>query len=183
MSGVAGVVDRSSRSFVSLAVLIVAAAVATTLLDTRLAAALGLGVVGIGVSGLFAVQGAPDLVLTQLLVETVVVVGFVVGLGHLTRRFPRSGVQWRAVRLTVATLVAVGVVVGLVAASSGPTGQPPLQALADESVEIGGGNNIVNVILTDMRALDTLGEIVVLAIVASGILALATSARTPRETT
>ena len=41
----------------------------------------------------------------------------------------------------------------------------------------GGGNNIVNVILTDMRALDTLGEVVVLAVVALGIAALATSSQ------
>ncbi|MEM9564009.1 MAG: hydrogen gas-evolving membrane-bound hydrogenase subunit E [Actinomycetota bacterium] len=167
----------------ALALLIVVAAVATTLLDTRLAAALALGVVGIGVSGLFAVQGAPDLVLTQLLVETVIVVGFVVGLGHLTRRFPRSQATWRATRVTVSILVAAGVVIGLAATASGPTGQAPIEALTTESVDVGGGNNIVNVILTDMRALDTLGEIVVLAIVATGILALAGSARTTRETT
>ncbi len=165
----------------ALAVLIVGAAAATTMVDTRLAAALGLGAVGIGVSGLFAVQGAPDLVLTQLLVETVVVVGFVVGLGHLTRRFPSSGTQWRVIRLSVATLAALGTVVGLVAATSAPAGEPPLQALIDESVDVGGGNNVVNVILTDMRALDTLGEVVVLAIVAVGILALAAASSNRRQ--
>ena len=157
----------------ALALLIVAAAAVAVVLETRLAAALGLGAVGIGVSGLFVVQGAPDLVLTQLLVETVVVVGFVVGLGHLTRRFPSSAPSWRLVRIGVATLAAVGVTAGLVAAASNPTGAPPLPELIDESADVGGGNNIVNVILTDVRALDTLGEIVVLAIVASGIVALA----------
>ena len=42
-----------------------------------------------------------------------------------------------------------------------------------QAAEDGGGNNIVNVILTDVRGLDTLGEVVVLATVALGILALA----------
>jgi len=164
----------------ALAILIVVAAAATIRLDTRLAAALGLGAVGIGVSGLFVVQGAPDLVLTQLLVETVVVVGFVIGLGHLTRRFPRSPNQWRLIRLTMSAVVATGVGVALAATASDPTGQPPLQAITEQSVEVGGGNNLVNVILTDLRALDTLGEVVVLAIVAIGIVALASSAR-PEE--
>ncbi len=164
----------------ALAILIVGAAAATIRLNTRLAAALGLGAVGIGVSGLFVVQGAPDLVLTQLLVETVVVVGFVIGLGHLTRRFPRSPNQWRLIRLTMSAAAAAGVGVALAATASSPAGEPPLQAIAEQSVEVGGGNNLVNVILTDLRALDTLGEVVVLAIVAIGIVALASSAR-PRE--
>ncbi len=162
-----------------LALMVVAAAAITIVLRTRLAAALGLGAVGIGVSGLFVVQGAPDLVLTQLLVETVIVVGFVVGLGHLTRRFPRVGIQWRLVRVVVAGLMACGVVAGLASAASSPSGEAPIEALATESAETGGGNNIVNVILTDMRGLDTLGEVVVLAVAAIGILALTRSFRSP----
>ena len=79
------------------------------------AAALGLGAVGFGVAGLFVAHGAPDLVLTQLLVETVVVVGFVVGLGRLADEFPRSPDLWRIVRLAVAVASAVGVAVALAA--------------------------------------------------------------------
>ncbi len=160
-----------------LAALVVAAATVAARLKTRLGAALGLGAVGIGVSGLFAVHGAPDLALTQLLVETVVVVGFVIGLGHLTRRFPPVGQQWRAVRLTVAAAAAIGVAMALAGSASAPTGRPPITELADAAVAEGGGNNIVNVILTDIRALDTLGEIVVLVVVAVGVAALAADGR------
>ncbi len=163
-----------------LAGLMLAAAAVAAVLTTRLGAALGLGAVGIGVAGLFVIQGAPDLALTQLLVETVVVVGFVIGLGHLTRRFPAVGQQWQAVRLVVAAAAAIGVAVALAGSGSSPVGQPPLEALTTQAVEDGGGNNIVNVILTDTRGLDTLGEIVVLVVVAIGVLALAASAR-PRE--
>jgi multicomponent Na+:H+ antiporter subunit A len=163
-----------------LAVLVVASALVAATLNTRLAAALGLGAVGIAVSGLFVVHGAPDLALTQLLVETVVVVGFVVGLGHLTRRYPRYGQQWQTVRLAVATAAAVGVAVALTAAASAPTGRPAIGALTEQAVDVGGGNNVVNVILTDIRALDTLGEIVVLAVVAVGIVALSTTRRPDR---
>ena len=163
-----------------LAVLVVAGAgAAAIVVESRLGAALGLGVVGIGVAGLFVVQGAPDLALTQLLVETVVVVGFVIGLGRLARRFPETGQVWRSVRVGVSVLLGTVVALGLAAAASNPTGAPPLDELAEQATDEGGGNNVVNVILTDIRALDTLGEVVVLAVVAIGILALAFPVRPP----
>jgi multicomponent Na+:H+ antiporter subunit A len=77
----------------------------------------------------------------------------------------------------MAGATAVGVGVALASTASAPTGEAPLEAITEESVEVGGGNNLVNVILTDLRALDTFGEIVVLAVVAVGILALTASAR------
>jgi multicomponent Na+:H+ antiporter subunit A len=156
-----------------LAVLVVVAAVVAAVLRTRLGAALGLGAVGIGVAGLFIVHGAPDLALTQLLVETVIVVGFVVGLGHLARQFPPVGQQWRAVRIVVSVATAVGVGVALAGAAARPVGEAPVAALTESARNKGGGSNVVNVILTDTRALDTLGEIVVLAVAAVGVLALA----------
>ena len=61
----------------------------------------------------------------------------------------------------------------LVASRSQPTGVPPLETLVIEAVESGGGNNVVNVILTDIRGSTRSGEIVVLAVVAIGMLALA----------
>ncbi len=162
---------------VVLAVLVVTAALTVAVVGSRLGAALGLGAVGLGVAGLFVTHGAPDLALTQLLVETVIVVGFVVGFGHLTRRFPPVGQVWRAVRLAVAGLVGFGVTVGLLSAASDPAGVAPVDEIARQAVEEGGGNNLVNVILTDLRALDTLGEILVLLVVGIGVLALAQPAR------
>jgi multicomponent Na+:H+ antiporter subunit A len=166
-----------------LAVFVVALAVGAAGVGARLGAALGLGAVGLAVAGLFVAHGAPDLALTQLLVETVIVVGFVVGLGHLARRFPPTGQLWRSVRLAVAGLAGTGVMAALVASASAPSGTPPTTELARAAVDEGGGNNIVNVILTDMRALDTLGEVVVLVVVAVGILALAHVGRSPAPPT
>jgi multicomponent Na+:H+ antiporter subunit A len=163
--------DSSTQAV--LAVLVVAAAVNAAVIGSRLGAALGLGAVGLGVAGLFVSHGAPDLALTQLLVETVIVVGFVVGLGHLTSRFPPVGRVWRGVRIVVASLVGAAVTLGLLAAASNQAAAPPTEALVAGAVAEGGGNNVVNVILTDIRALDTLGEVVVLAVVAIGLLALA----------
>ncbi len=165
---------------VALGGLVLLAAIGMLLVPNRLGAAIALGAVGFGVAGLFVVQGAPDLALTQLLVETVVVVGFVVALGPLGSDFPRFGAVWRNVRLVLAGLVGVGVAVALAASAQAPTGNPPLARLSDESVETGGGNNIVNVILTDVRALDTWGEVVVLAVVAVGVVSLARAGRAQR---
>ena len=76
-------------------------------------------------------------------------------------------------RITIAGLGGVAVVIGLGAASGNPVGAPPVAELAAASVGEGGGSNIVNVILTDIRGLDTLGEVLVLATVAMGVQALA----------
>ncbi len=156
-----------------LAVAIVVSAAAGVVVRSRLGAALTLGAVGIGVSALFVNHGAPDLALTQLLVETIIVVGFVLGLGHLSRQFPEKSGSWRAARLFMSLAGGLVVMTGLAAASAAPTGVAPIAELADTAVSEGGGGNVVNVILTDTRALDTLGEVVVLATVAIGILALA----------
>jgi multicomponent Na+:H+ antiporter subunit A len=166
----------------ALGVLIVIGAIGTVRIPGRLGAALGLGSVGFGMAGLFVIQGAPDLALTQLLVETVVVVGFVIGLGHLSREFPPVGQSWRTVRIIVAVGVGLAVSIGLAASASSPSGVPPLAELTDRAADIGGGNNVVNVILTDVRALDTFGEVIVLVSVAMGIITLARVRDRERDT-
>ena len=165
----------------ALALLIIASAISGAFVASRFAAALTLGAVGIGMSGIFVVHGAPDLALTQLLVETIVVVGFVLGLGHLSKGFPSVQSGWRTIRLGISVAGGLAVMAALAAASANPSGQAPLEALRDGAVDEGGGKNIVNVVLTDLRALDTLGEVVVLAVVALGVLALANAPTPSRE--
>lgn len=162
--------DRPAQAI--LAVIAVASGLIVSAVGSRLGAALGLGFVGLAVTGLFVVHGAPDLAITQVLVETVVVVGFVFGLGHLARRFPPVGSVWRSARLAVAALSGLAVMVALAASASAPSGEPPTAELVAQAVDEGGGNNVVNVILTDIRALDTLGEVVVLLVVSIGVLSL-----------
>ncbi len=169
-----------SPAQLAVAVAVVAASFVTIFLGSRLGAALALGAVGLAVTGIFVAQGAPDLALTQLLVEMVVVVGFVVGLGHLNRSFPPAGRVWRGVRMVAGLLVGGAVAAGLTSAAYAPTGEPPIGELVAQGADEGGGNNIVNVILTDIRALDTLGEIMVLAVVAIGMIALARAGRAER---
>ncbi|MEO1061374.1 MAG: hydrogen gas-evolving membrane-bound hydrogenase subunit E [Actinomycetota bacterium] len=161
----------------ALVVAVVASSLAMLTVRTRLGAAIGLGAVGIAIAGIFVVHGAPDLALTQLLVETVVVVGFVIGLGQLARNFPTTGEMWRGVRIGVAAATALAVAAALASSASDPVAEPPIDELTERAVDDGGGNNVVNVILTDIRALDTFGEIMVLVVVSIGIIALARANR------
>jgi multicomponent Na+:H+ antiporter subunit A len=71
--------------------------------------------------------------------------------------------------------------IGLAAAASRPSGTAPVADFVEQAAETGGGNNVVNVILTDMRALDTFGEVVVLVAVAVGIIALSRAGRPGEE--
>ena len=151
--------------------MVLAGAVGVAMIRSRIAASLALGVVGFGISALFLLHGAPDLALTQLLVETVIVVGFVIGLGRLTAEFPPVGMVWRGIRIAVGALAGIAVTVALLASAS-PQRTQDSQPLIEAAVDEGGGNNAVNVILTDIRALDTLGEVMVLVVAAIGVLAL-----------
>lgn len=155
------------------AMLMIIAAVLTARSRRRLKAVVLAGVVGYGMAMLFMLHGAPDLALTQVLVETVTLVVFVLVLRRLPPYFsdrPLTG--WRWWRL------AIGVVVGLTmagfafAAGGARTATPVGESFAEPAVSYGGGKNIVNVTLVDIRAWDTMGEISVLVVAATGVASL-----------
>jgi multicomponent Na+:H+ antiporter subunit A len=158
--------------------LVVGAAVAAATIRRRLSAALFLGVVGYGMAGLFVVQGAPDLALTQVAIETLSTVLFVLVLRHLPARFePRSSRRRRALRLAISTAVAASVFAFAIVAGSSRTAEPVSGEMVDRALPDGNGRNVVNVILVDFRGFDTLGEITVLASAAIGMVALARAGR------
>lgn len=136
-----------------------------------------LGTIGFGIALLFAYYGAPDLAITQLMVEALTVVLFmfvIYGLPSI-RRF--SG---RLTRVRDAVLAAVfGLVVALLAWLAVDLQFAPAisDTLAAMSYPEAKGKNVVNVILVDFRALDTFGEIAVVAAAALGIAALMSSRR------
>ncbi len=151
--------------------LIASGAIMTALSKTRLAAICALGVVGVGVALLFVMFGAPDLAITQLLVETLVVV--LVGVVML--RLPGLDQGARPGRGADALLsVAVGAVVALtlLAVVASPIDRSITDYFETASVAEAFGRNIVNVILVDFRALDTFGEVAVVAVAAIGAYAL-----------
>jgi multicomponent Na+:H+ antiporter subunit A len=156
-----------------IAAVIAVAAVAAARAQRRLTAMVLVGVTGYGIAALFIVHGAPDLALTQLLVETATIAMFVLVLRRLPAHFSE-----RPVRASRRLRVAIGVVVGAVASAmayvavGGRTAIPISAGFADLSVAYGGGANVVNVILVDIRAWDTMGEISVLVVAATGVAGL-----------
>ena len=139
----------------------------------RLKAVVLAGVSGYAVAVLFMLHGAPDLALTQVLVETVTLVVFVLVLRRLPPYFsvrPLAGGRW--VRLAVG--LAVGLTVGALALviPSARIHTPVSIDFAEEAYVFGGGKNIVNVTIVDIRAWDTMGEISVLLVAATGIASL-----------
>ncbi|WP_432545488.1 Na+/H+ antiporter subunit A [Kineococcus sp. SYSU DK004] len=151
-----------------------AAAVATAAVRDRRSAFLLVGVSGYALAGLFVVAGAPDLALTQALVESVTLAVAVLVLRRLPPRFaepsgPGTAGPPRSLRLVAA--VGSGAVAGLLAAVAlGARQAGSLKELLTElAVSRGGGENVVDVVLVDVRAWDTFGEITVLTAAATGV--------------
>ena len=162
-----------------IAALILAAATAATVHfhRERMAAVVAIGVVGLVVSVTFVKFSAPDLALTQLLVEVITVLLFLLAMYFLPARSPREG---SVARRGVDALLALAAGGGIAALTYAMLRSPPdaishfYNAAAKPE---GGGYNVVNVILVDFRALDTLGEITVLGIAALGVVAMLDGAR------
>jgi multicomponent K+:H+ antiporter subunit A len=140
----------------------------------RLIAVLMLGLVGLMTSLLFARFSAPDLALTQLLVEIVTVILVLLAMYFLPQAKPaQSGLARRSRDAALGALAGFGVAALCYAMLTRPADSISSFHLA-ESKPGGGGTNVVNVILVDFRGFDTLGEITVLGIAAVGILAMLT---------
>lgn len=151
------------------AVLLAGTIVLTLANRSRLGAAALLGSVGFLMTVFFLRRGAPDLALTQLLVETLTVVLIVLVFRRLPEgmgRLPRARAAWTG-------LLALGAGAAAFLGTAALTGPRPRSEAATyyltRAEEETGGTNVVNTILVDFRALDTLGEITVLLVAAVGI--------------
>jgi len=163
------------------ALVVVVGAVIAAGTGRRFTAVLFLGAIGYGVAVLFVIQGAPDLALTQFLFETLSLVVFVLVLRHLPDRFAvRPLPTDRLVRAGVATLVGVFVAGFAVVVTAARTAPPVGREYLDLALPEAQGRNVVNTILVDFRALDTLGEITVLIVAALGVTSLVAVARERR---
>jgi multicomponent K+:H+ antiporter subunit A len=161
---------------IALALIGMAAAVATVIAHRqRLLALILLGATGLVVSMLFVYLSAPDLALTQLLVEVVTIILMMLALNWLPREAPPEGApflrnprKWRDAALAVAAGLGTTALAYLVLTR-------PFDSISSfflrTTLPEGGGANAVNVIIVDFRGFDTLGEIAVLGI--AGIIVFA----------
>jgi multicomponent Na+:H+ antiporter subunit A len=157
----------------TLAVILVMAVISVAAIPSRLGAVVALGTVGYLIALFFVLYSAPDLVLTQLLIETLTVILLLLVFYLLPSYFEDRSPLWARLRdLFVAA--SVGAMITLLIWEAVPMQlSPPIsQYFVENSLPLGFGANIVNVILVDFRSLDTLGEIVVLIIAAISILGL-----------
>ena len=145
----------------------------------RLVALTMLSVVGLALCITFAWFSAPDLALTQLAVEVVTMVLFLLGLRWLPKRqeiddpLTAKRAWWRRRRdIVIAVLIGAGLSALSYAllTRNAPLSISPF--FIERALPDGGGTNIVNVMLVDFRAFDTLGEITVLGIVGLTVYAL-----------
>lgn len=156
ISGIDRVEDLVALVIVALSVM---ALVATR---SRLASVVLVGVAGAGVSWMMLILGAPDVALTNLLVEFCVVVIMMLVIRHQPRLYLREGEN----RTRFATVM--GVLIGLVTFFGvwlliGRHDKPQVaQWYLENTPDIIEGNNVVAAILVEFRAFDTLGELIVL---------------------
>ncbi|WP_348532453.1 monovalent cation/H+ antiporter subunit A [Rhizobium sp. 18065] len=145
----------------------------------RLAALIMLGGVGLIVCITFVWLSAPDLAITQLLVEVVTTVLILLGLRWLPKRtvsvddhITLRGRFRRFRDLMLAVVCGVGMSFVAYAVMTMPVPDAIANYFLENAYAQGGGRNVVNVILVDFRGFDTMGEIAVLGVVALTVYAL-----------
>ncbi len=157
----------------------------------RLAALTLAGGAGLCTCITFLWFSAPDLALTQIVVEIVTTVLILLGLRWLPKRdetlrvatsAEQAVTRWRRVRDMALALAAGGGMAWLaLAMMSRPFSDSSSTFFLENALGQGGGTNVVNVMLVDFRGFDTFGEIVVLGVVALTVYALLRRFRPARE--
>ncbi|SFI01186.1 monovalent cation/H+ antiporter subunit A [Bradyrhizobium sp. Gha] len=146
----------------------------------RVVALIMLGSAGLVTCITFVWLSAPDVALTQIVVETVTTVLLLLGLRWLPKRIAPAGaeapagrIRWHRVRdFAIALSVGIGLATLAFAALQHPDTNSISRYFVENAYTKAGGTNVVNVILVDFRGFDTMGEITVLAVVALTVYAL-----------
>jgi multicomponent Na+:H+ antiporter subunit A len=157
---------------VCLMIVMIISASAVLFARNRITAIVAVGGLGFLVSFFFVLFRAPDLALTQLVVETVTTVLFLLCFYHLPQlRKELTRIRFKAVNAIIS--IGIGAVVTIVALSA--NGNRLFQSISsyyENSYELAGAKNIVNSILVDFRGIDTMLEILVLSIAGIGVYTL-----------
>ncbi|RJE83885.1 Na+/H+ antiporter subunit A [Paenibacillus sp. 1011MAR3C5] len=166
--------DFSNNAVISifdagLVLAMVIAALTVLLAGNRIMAIVALGALGYMVSMFFVIFRAPDLALTQMVVETVTTVLFLLCFYHLPKLKKRiERIPFKLTNLMIS--IAMGLTVTLLGLSAnGHKLFEPISLFFENAYELAGAKNIVNAILVDFRGFDTMLEISVLAIAGLGV--------------
>ncbi|EGR0363591.1 DUF4040 domain-containing protein [Vibrio cholerae] len=148
---------------VAIALALIASALLCVLSTSRLLSVLALGMAGFMTTLVFMIYSAPDVAKTLLLVETLMVVFVVLLMRHMPylSTVARHSVPRRTLNAVIASVIGASVTLILLNITAHPIDTTLSDYFAQQSVPGGHGRNIVNVILVDFRAFDTLGEVIV----------------------
>ena len=160
--------DNMMFSEVMLALIIAGAAFLAAFSDSLISALVSLGIIGFGMTVIFIMFGAPDLAITQVLVETLTVVMFMAVIYKLPAFKQYEEKTKKIFNLIFSFLCGLFVTLLILKSHALQLSHPVSEKMGEISYLEAKGKNIVNVILVDFRALDTLGEITVLLIALIG---------------
>lgn len=160
----------------------VVAALAVTIAPSHVAGVLTLSILGFMVAVFYILANAPDLALTQLVIETLVLVLFLLVLNKLPAFYGELDRRRILTDGVVSAVVGVTIFLTVLVSTAATPGQPIYEYFLERGgvpaehgqwlFDWGGGSNIVNVILVDFRAFDTMGEISVIAMAALSIITM-----------
>ncbi|MDF9795833.1 multicomponent Na+:H+ antiporter subunit A [Catalinimonas alkaloidigena] len=139
---------------------------------SRLSLLIATSMLGFGVASVFVFFSAPDVSMTQFLVETITLVFFMLILHRLPPKLISISGKKKYGQLALSLVFGLMMCLILLSIHEVPVASAMKEYYLSQSYPKAKGENVVNVILIDFRALDTMGEITVLAITAIGILAL-----------
>lgn len=164
--------DVRAHEWIIVAAMILAA-VAAAMAKTRISSILILGISGFSIALIYINFGAPDLAMTQFLVETLTVVIIALVLVKLPRGERQEASKPGQVRdLLIAALCGVSVTAVMLAVLEVPFSSDVVEFFRQASYLEAHGRNIVNVILVDFRGLDTLGEAIVIGMAGLSIISI-----------
>ncbi|QSW99711.1 hydrogen gas-evolving membrane-bound hydrogenase subunit E [Haloterrigena alkaliphila] len=151
----------------------VVAGLAVVLSTSHIAGILTLSILGFMVAIFYILASAPDLALTQLVVETLILLIFLLVVEEIPEYYEVELGKYARDAVVSLAVGATAFVTVLVTTDARPEGRTEIARFYTENaVPEGGGTNIVNVILVDFRGFDTMGELVVVAMAAISILTL-----------
>lgn len=157
---------------ISISLIIIISTFVVITSESRLKSIIALGVVGFSVGIVFIINSAPDLALTTFAIETLTVILFVLVLYKLPKFLQFSKASSKIRDFVIASCVGIFMTLMVLIVTSFEFSSELKKYFTENSVPGGKGRNVVNVILVDFRAIDTLGEITVLGIAALGVFAL-----------
>lgn len=158
---------------VILALVMLIASLVVVFARTRLMAIISLGSIGITLALFFVIFRAPDLALTQIVIETVSTALFLLCFYHLPKlKKELSRIPFKMTNAVIAIGVGTTVTLLGIVTTSTRLFESISEYFVRASHDLAGGNNMVNVILVDFRGFDTMFEILVLSIAGLSIIAM-----------